>query len=95
MTSGGPTARFFEVDGKAIDLAEVCDSLRHGIEVRNRSSMKRLHRNCFVGSNAVGFLVSSGVVLSRTKAVTLGRVLQDKGYIRHVTDQSKFKDAVV
>jgi len=47
----------------------------------------------FVGTAAVGFLVKEGLAPSRAKAVTLGRVLQDKGYLRHVTDQSKFKDA--
>jgi serine/threonine protein kinase len=95
MTAVGPTARFYELEGVTFDLSDICEQLRHGIEVRNRSSMKRLHKCSFVGTTAVGFLVSSGIVPNRSKAVSLGRILQEKGYIRHVTDQSKFKDAQV
>jgi hypothetical protein len=47
----------------------------------------------FVGTAAVGFMVKEGMAPTRSKAVGLGRLLQDKGYLRHVTDQSKFKDA--
>jgi hypothetical protein len=90
-----PNSPLLELDGVTFDLNDVCEQLRHGIEVRNRSSMKRLHKCSFVGTTAVGFLVSSGIVPNRSKAISLGRILQEKGYIRHVTDQSKFKDAQV
>jgi hypothetical protein len=54
--------------------------------------MKYLHKNCFVGTTAVGFLVSSGEAPSRSKAIALGQLLMDKGYVRHVNDQKSFKD---
>ena len=45
METSGPTSRFWDIDGKMVDLAEVCDALRHGVEIRNRSHMKRLQKN--------------------------------------------------
>ncbi len=88
-----PAARFFEIDGAMVDLSTLTDALRHKVEIRNRSSMKRLHCNCFVGSAAVTALVSSGSASSRDKAVAIGQALVEKGFIKHVTDPStRFKD---
>jgi len=41
----GPTARFVDWEGKQLDLAAVCDAMRHGVEIRNRSHLKRLQKN--------------------------------------------------
>ena len=41
----------------------------------------------------MSYLVSSGTCTSRVKAERLGRLLQEKGYLRHASDSSKFKDA--
>ena len=45
MLADGMPARFAEQDGITVDLAQVYHVLRHGVEIRNRSSMKRLHKN--------------------------------------------------
>jgi len=45
MMADGMPRRFAEQDGITVDLAQVYDALRHGVEIRNRSSMKRLHKN--------------------------------------------------
>ena len=69
--------------------------LRLGIEIRNRSSMKRIYKNCFVASDAVTFLVKAGHAPSRGAAVTRCRELANKGLLRNVssTNTFPFKDA--
>lgn len=75
------------------DLVGILSLLRTHIEVRNRSWMKRIHRDCFIGSDAVDFLVAQGLADSRTQAVEMGRKMLAKKMIRHVTDSQKFSDS--
>jgi len=75
------------------DLEGIKDIMRIHIEIRNRSFMRRVHRDCFLGSNAVDFLVSHGLADNREQAVEIGRKMAEKGLLRHVTDSSKFRDA--
>jgi hypothetical protein len=56
--------------------------------------MKRVHRDCFIGSDAVDFLVTQGLADSRNIATKIGQRMIDKKMIVHVTDsRKKFKDA--
>jgi len=43
-----------------IILKGIATLLRSHIEIRNRTWMKRVHRDCFIGSEAVDFLFSQG-----------------------------------
>ena len=45
------------------------NDLRTHIEIRNRSFMRRVHRDCFLGSDAVDFLVTHGFADSRRTLV--------------------------
>lgn len=67
--------------------------MRTHIEIRNRSFMRMVHRDCFVGSDAVDFLVTHGFADSRAFAEEIGRRMMSKGLIRHVRDGSRFRDA--
>jgi hypothetical protein len=75
------------------DLEGIKDIVRHHIEIRNRSFMKRVYRDCFLGSDAVDFMVEHGLADTRSQAVQIGRRLAEAKLIRHVGDNSKFKDA--
>ena len=66
--------------------------LRSTLPIRNRQHLKRLFKCCFVGSEAVSLIVSSGWSSTRSGAVAIGEVLRKLGYIRHVTDGHSFKD---
>ena len=56
--------------------------------------MKRVHRDCFIGSEAVEFLVTQGLADSRSIGAKIGQRMVDKKLIRHVTDSRKaFRDA--
>ena len=46
-----------------IILKGIATLLRSHIEIRNRTWMKRVHRDCFIGSEAVDFLFSQGFLL--------------------------------
>lgn len=81
------------VAGELQDLSGIFQLLRTHLSIRNRSWMKRVHRDCFIGSEAVDFLVTQGLVDSREHAVTIGRAMVAKKMIRHVTDQQKFRDS--
>jgi hypothetical protein len=55
--------------------------------------MRRVHRDCFLGSDAVDFWVTHGFADSRDKAEDIGRRMMQKRLIRHVSDGSKFRYA--
>ena len=40
------------------DLVDMAKIIRIHVEIRNRSFMRRVHRDCFLGSDAVDFMVS-------------------------------------
>lgn len=40
------------------DLVDVAEIIRIHVEIRNRSFMRRVHRDCFLGSDAVDFMVA-------------------------------------
>lgn len=60
----------------------------------NRSWMKQIHRDCFLGSDAVTFMVEQGFADSRAAAVILGQSMMEKKLLKHVVDsRRKFRDA--
>ena len=67
--------------------------LRSTLPIRNRQHMKRLFKCCFIGSEAVSLIVSSGYAPTRGQATSIGECLRKLGYIRHVTDGHHFKDS--
>lgn len=75
------------------DLIGILSLVRTHVEIRNRSWMTRVHKNCFIGSDAVDFLVTQGFADSREQAVSIGNKMMSKKMIKHVTDGHKFKDA--
>lgn len=76
------------------DLQGIASLMRRHIEIRNRSWMKRIHRDCFIGSEAVDFLVMQGFADTRKAAVEIGIKLANKKIIRNITDSRKFSDSL-
>jgi len=62
-----------------------------GLQVEDRSHQLRLYPRCFVGREAVDWLVSHQGI-NRQQAVRLGQGLVAVGLIRHVLDEHDFKD---
>jgi small-conductance mechanosensitive channel len=69
----------------------VGDRLRGGIEIRDRRHLLSVHRSCFVGREAVDWLVSAED-LTRAEAVALGQRWIEIGLIQHVLDEHDFRD---
>ena len=62
-----------------------------GVEIKTRHYQLKLYKRCFVGSEAVDWLVKR-LNISRTKAVAIGKKLIDKKVIHHVCDEHSFED---
>lgn len=63
-----------------------------GVEVRDRRWRSRVWAQCFVGRDAVDWIVRSRGV-SRARAVQLGRALAAFGLLHHVAGEHDFEDA--
>lgn len=81
-----------EIWGDA-DLAAVADRMRgkDGVDVRDRRHRLTVFARCFIGCEAVDWLVESEG-LSRAEAVALGQRLLERGLFRHVRDEHDFRD---
>lgn len=76
------------------DLKGIANLMRRHIEIRNRSWLKRIHRDCFIGSDAVDFLVTQGFADSRKSAIDMGMKMANRRLIRNITDSRKFSDTL-
>jgi hypothetical protein len=59
------------------DLEKIANDLRKNVKVKNRRWYHKVYKNCFLGYEAVSYLVKSGVAPSREDAVMIGRKLGD------------------
>ncbi|ABW28242.1 MULTISPECIES: mechanosensitive ion channel protein [Acaryochloris] len=62
-----------------------------GIKIKNRVYRLKEYPYCFIGSEAVRWLMHN-VKLSREEAIGLGQRLMDDKWIHHVSDSHQFKD---
>ncbi|MEO1350093.1 MAG: mechanosensitive ion channel protein [Cyanobacteria bacterium J06635_15] len=77
----------------ALDLKQLVAAMRNvgGIQIKDRQFHLKTYRRCFVGSEAVDWLVSY-LSISRKEAVQLGQRLIDENWIHHVLDDQAFQD---
>ncbi len=76
-----------------LDLQELVAAMRNvgGIQIKARLYHLKSYRQCFVGSEAVDWLVSH-LKISRQDAVIVGQRLMDENWIHHVVDEQAFQD---
>lgn len=74
------------------ELEELTAKLRSNLEIKDRKYLMTTYPQCFVGSEAVTFMVENGITSSRSDAVELGKLLMAADVIRHVTNDHEFKD---
>lgn len=74
------------------DLVGICNLMRSHLEIRNRSYMKTIYRDCFLGSDAIDFLVTQGLVDTRQDAIEMCTRMIQKKLLRHISDSQTFKD---
>ena len=85
-TSDGTTANMMKI-------REIMDLFEHGVPVRDRKYHARSYPKCFVGKEAVSFMVKAGMATSREEAVKLGLTLCNEfNLFEHVCREHEFKD---
>lgn len=76
-----------------LDLKEIVAAMRNvgGLQLKDRQFHLKTYARCFVGSEAVDWLVSY-LNIPRAKAVQIGQRLIDENWIHHVADEQSFQD---
>jgi hypothetical protein len=74
-------------------LDEIADAFQRGVSIQDRKYHLKTYKECFVGTEAVDYLVETGAAADRAEAVALGQVLQaDLHLFEHVTRDHAFGD---
>ena len=69
----------------AQELDVLAGEFKKKVEIKDRSYHLKTYKQCFIGKEAVDFLVNEGHALTRDDAVALGRALQQSYLFEHVT----------
>jgi hypothetical protein len=77
----------------AIDLKQLAAAMGDddGVAIKSRQFRLKTYPNCFIGSEAVDWLVNY-LRMSREDAVRVGQRLMSENWIRHVANESTFQD---
>ncbi len=92
-----PNLRAEDPDGDSrpeLDLEVVAAAMRgiDGVSICSRRYRLQLYRACFIGHDAVDWLVQQ-YDISRPEAVEIGQSMLERGIIHHVLDQHQFADS--
>lgn len=78
------------VSDSGLDISELLALFRKNVQVKDRKYRLGTYRKCFVGSEAVQWLVTSGTAQNRQDALRLGQLLQDAGFIEHCLREHEY-----
>ena len=80
-------------DLSRISIRQIANEMRSekGVEIKTRRHKLKLYQRCFIGNEAVDWIVKQTSV-SRPDAVKIGQKMMEKGLIDHVTSEHQFKD---
>jgi hypothetical protein len=92
-TTASNVATKSQTDNNRISLRQLGLEMRSekGVDIKTRRHKLKLYQRCFLGNEAVDWIVQR-VKVSRQDAVILGQKMLEKGIIHHVLDEHKFKD---
>ncbi|MEM9274718.1 MAG: mechanosensitive ion channel domain-containing protein [Cyanobacteria bacterium P01_F01_bin.143] len=76
------------------ELDKLVEEMRSddGLKIRDRDYYLNFYPKCFIGSEAVDWLVQKHNY-KREEAIEIGQIMLEKNIIHHVTDEHTFKDA--
>jgi hypothetical protein len=79
-----------------VDIEALVVAMREsgGVEIKDRSERLNLYPACFIGSEAVDWLMQKQSC-TREEAIQLGQLLIERGIIHHVYDEHPFRDGYV
>lgn len=70
-------------DKSDFNLDDFVENFKKNVSIKDRRYRLTVYKNCFVGSDAVQWMVTSGAAETREDAVKLGLLLQEEGVIEH------------
>lgn len=73
-------------------LIALAEAFRAGVDVKDRYHRLKSYKSCFVGSEAVSWLIEHKHADTREEAVALGLQLFDAGIFYHVKGEQRFVD---
>jgi hypothetical protein len=66
---------------------------KQGLDIRSRYLFVKKYTNCFVGSEAVDWMMHHLKLKSREEGVAIGEMLMHRGFIYHVSRSAPFVDS--
>jgi len=81
-----------EGDDLSSCLKVFAEKMSHSIEVKDRTYHLQKYKSCFIGTEAVSWMISEGIVKTPEEAVKLGNLLMGANLIRHVVKEHTFKN---
>jgi hypothetical protein len=84
--------RYLIVSG-SLSLTEVSERMKLGLSLKEKRYRFKKHHRCFLGSEAVTWMVHEGIVQNRDAAFVLGNRLLQANYFQHVTRTQRFSDS--
>ena len=80
-------------DTGRVSIRQIAAQMRsqQGVEVKTRRHKLKLYQRCFLGNEAVDWIVNK-VQVSREDAVRIGQKMIEKELIEHVRQEHQFKD---
>jgi hypothetical protein len=73
-------------------LNDIAGDLLRNLDIQDRKYRLKTYRTCFVGSEAVDYMIENHLASSRSEAVKIGRDLVTMGVFEHVLLEHDFKD---
>jgi len=74
------------------DCGVLALQFRTGVPVKDRKLRFKTYKDCFVGSEAVDFIMKTSNVVHRPVALSLGQKLMDTGLFSHVLNDEQCED---
>eukprot|EP01018_Ginkgo_biloba_P038033 Gb_17271 [translate_table: standard] len=81
----------FANDGSVDEFVNVVRKLREAVVIKDRFYKMRMFSKCFLGSEAIDFLVEDQLLL-KDEAIEFGKKLAAKHFFHHVLDENDFED---
>lgn len=74
------------------DLTVLAHNLKEGVEVKDRKYHLKTYKSCFLGTEAVNWLIKQGIVATEEDAEIIGQEMIDNNLIYHVTKDESFRN---
>jgi len=80
------------LDKSENDLSEIATQLAAGVEIKDRTHRLKNYPKCFLGNDAVTWLITNKIVMDVKSALCIGNLLMGEGLFKHVTGDHSFKN---